>query len=107
MSNTRKKQEGKTAKELAAEKKAQNKALFAKLQKEAKDQAKEKKAEAAKRKPTGKQVKVKSISNLSGKYGLPYSDGQVFEISENQAKELIKNKDAEAVAEKAPEDPKE
>lgn len=42
-------------------------------------------------------IKVKALINLSGKYLLPYSAGDVFTLSENAAKELIENKDAKAV----------
>lgn len=44
-----------------------------------------------------KQVKLVATSNLSGKYLLPYGIGQKFAIDENQAEELIKNKDAKKV----------
>lgn len=41
---------------------------------------------------TGKKVKVKALEFLSGKYKLPYSENDVFEIDEKQASELIELK---------------
>lgn len=32
--------------------------------------------------------------NMAGKYNLPYNYGQVVEVEDKQAKEIIKNKDA-------------
>lgn len=85
----------KQAQELYVKNKAEkNKALHAALKKEAEDQAK---AVKASKKPKGKQVDLVATSNLSGKYNLPYSVGQKFSIGENQAKEILENKDAEAV----------
>ncbi|HET8885230.1 MAG TPA: hypothetical protein VFM70_02650 [Salinimicrobium sp.] len=37
------------------------------------------------------------VSNLPGKYLLPYNKGQEFEIEAKQAEEMIKAKDAEEV----------
>lgn len=41
---------------------------------------------------TTKNVKVKALEFLSGKFKLPYSEGDVFEINEKQANELIELK---------------
>jgi hypothetical protein len=55
------------------------------------------KKEGAEKAPSNKKVKVKALVNLSGTYKLAWSVGQVFEIDENQAKELVKDKAVELV----------
>ena len=39
-------------------------------------------------------LKLKALSNLSGVYNLPYSQGQEFSIDAERGKELIANNDA-------------
>lgn len=67
--------------------------LYLKLKKEADEQAKQK--VEANKKPKGKLVHLIALTNLSGAYNLPYSQGQDFKIHEKQAKELLDLKDAE------------
>lgn len=45
-----------------------------------------------------KEVKVKlTCDNAAGKYGLPQHRGMTVKLKENQAKEMVDNKDAEYV----------
>jgi hypothetical protein len=94
-----------TKKNNAARKKAEKKYLEVNASKnsstlkfnvqDAKKQNAERKKEIDAFKPKGKLVEVTAISdNLAGKYGLPYSKGVTFKVTENQAKELVENKDA-------------
>lgn len=46
---------------------------------------------------TSKKTKVKALVSLSGRYFLPYSEGQIFECEEKQAKELVEEKAVEYV----------
>jgi hypothetical protein len=55
------------------------------------------KNEGAEKAPSTKKVKVKALVNLSGTYKLAWSAGQVFEIDENQAKELLEAKAVELI----------
>lgn len=48
--------------------------------------------EGAEKAPSTKKVKVEALVNLSGTYKLAWSVGQVFEIDEKQAKELVEAK---------------
>lgn len=48
-------------------------------------------------KKSSKNVKVKALVNLSGIYKLAWSAGQVFEIDEKQANELVEAKAVELV----------
>jgi hypothetical protein len=50
-----------------------------------------------KKETTNTAVKLEALSNLTGKYLLPYSVGQVFTIDKNRAEELIENEDAKIV----------
>lgn len=50
------------------------------------------KKEGAEKAPSSKKVKVEALVNLSGTYKLAWSVGQVFEIEEKQAKELVEAK---------------
>lgn len=52
---------------------------------------------ATKKEETSNLVKLEALNNLSGKYLLPYSTGNVFEIDKNRAQELIDNEDAKIV----------
>lgn len=53
--------------------------------------------EGAEKAPSIKKVKVKALVHLSGTYNLAWSAGQVFEIEEKQAKELVEAKAVELV----------
>lgn len=44
-----------------------------------------------------KLVKVRALNSLAGKFLLPYSEGQVFEISETQAAEIVESRNGEYV----------
>lgn len=44
-----------------------------------------------------KKVKVKALINLSGRYLMPWGEGQTFECEEKQAKELAEEKAVEFV----------
>lgn len=55
------------------------------------------KKEGAEKAPSNKKIKVKALVNLSGTYKLAWSAGQVFEIEEKQAKELVEAKAVELV----------
>lgn len=50
------------------------------------------KNEGAEKAPSIKKVKVEALVHLSGTYKLAWSAGQVFEIDEKQAKELVEAK---------------
>jgi hypothetical protein len=52
---------------------------------------------AAKAAPSIKKVKVKALVNLAATYRLAWSEGQVFEMEEKQAKELVEAKAVELV----------
>jgi hypothetical protein len=52
---------------------------------------------ATAKKTTDNRLKLEALSNLTGKYLLPYSAGQVFTIDKNRAEELIENEDAKIV----------
>lgn len=52
---------------------------------------------ATAKKTTDNRVKLQALSNLTGKYLLPYSVGQFFTIDKNRAEELIDNEDAKIV----------
>lgn len=56
----------------------------------------EKKASGVKS-DASKKVKMIALENLSGKYLLPWSEGQKFECNEKQAIELAENKSADYV----------
>ncbi len=82
----------------AADKAAAEEAKKAEEAKAAADkEAAKKEAKKALPKVKKGRVLVKALNNLSGKYLLPYSKDNVFTLSENAAKELIENKDAEEV----------
>lgn len=49
------------------------------------------------KKTNEERVNVRALNNLSGRYLLPYSKGDVFTISPNAAKEMTENKDVELV----------
>ena len=55
------------------------------------------KNEGAEKAPSIKKVKVKALVHLSGTYNLAWSVGQVFEIDEKQANELVEAKAVELV----------
>ena len=55
------------------------------------------KKEGAEKAPSNKKIKVKALVNLSGTYKLAWSAGQVFEIDEKQAKELVEAKAVELI----------
>lgn len=59
--------------------------------------AEAKNKEGAEKAPSSKNIKVKALVNLSGTYKLAWSAGQVFEIEEKQAKELVEAKAVELV----------
>lgn len=59
--------------------------------------AKDVNKEGAVKAPSIKKVKVKALVHLSGTYNLAWSVGQVFEIEEKQAKELVEAKAVELV----------
>lgn len=44
-----------------------------------------------------KRMKLEALSNLSGKYNLPFSEGQVFTIDGKRGKELVDNAAAKPV----------
>lgn len=54
-------------------------------------------AKTTKKKEPATSVKLEALSNLTGKYLLPYSVGQVFTIDSKRAQELIDNEDAKIV----------
>lgn len=57
-----------------------------------------KKSTASKEAVDSKQkMKLVATNSLAGKYFMPYSEGQEFEIDGKRGQELIDNKDAESV----------
>lgn len=91
------KDQEKAARKMLSDKAKANDATY-KINKEqalAQKKEREKEAKAAADANKGKKVKLRAICNLSGKYHLPYSEGQEFSINEKQAKELVDNRDAE------------